>query len=104
MGSVLAPSELARRMEIYTEDEIRANRVPKGSFTLLREALLAGEFDRGAAPSITGYKERMARNVLAKLLDLGLLTSAGPKSPVRLGFPVNVIERWFPSLFPANAI
>jgi Fic family protein len=104
MGSVLAPSELARRMEIYSEDEIRANRLPKGSFTLLREALLAGEFERGAAPSITGYKERMARNVLAKLLELGLLTSAGPKAPVRLGFPVTVIERWFPSLFPANAI
>jgi Fic family protein len=104
MGSVLAPSELARRMEIYTEDEVRANRLPKGSFPLLREALLAGEFERGAAPSITGYKERMARNVLAKLLELGLLTSAGTKAPVRLGFPVAVIERWFPSLFPANAI
>ncbi len=104
MGSVLAPSELARRMEIYTEDEVRANRLPKGSFPLLREALLAGEFERGSAPSITGYKERMARNVLSKLLELGLLTSASPKAPVRLGFPVAVIERWFPSLFPANAI
>jgi Fic family protein len=104
MGSILAPSELIRRMEIYTEDEVRAGRLPKGSFTLLREALLAGEFERGAAPSITGYKERMARNVLSKLLELGLLNSASPKAPVRLGFPVNVIERWFPSLFPANAI
>lgn len=104
MGSILAPSELIRRMEIYTEDEIRAGRLPKGSFTLLREALLAGEFERGAAPSITGYKERMARNVLSKLLELGLLHSASAKAPVRLGFPVNVIERWFPSLFPANAI
>jgi Fic family protein len=104
MSSILAPSELARRMEIYAEDEIRAGRLPKGSFTLLREALLAGEFDRGSAPSITGYKERMARNVLSKLLELGLLTSTGPKATVRLGFPVNVIERWFPSLFPANAI
>jgi len=37
-------------------------------------------------------------------LELGLLTSTGPKAAVRLGFPVNVIERWFPSLFPANAI
>ena len=104
MGSILAPSELIRRMEIYTEDEVRAGRLPKGSFTLLREALLAGEFERGAAPSITGYKERMARNVLSKLLELGLLNSTSPKAPVRLGFPVNVIERWFPSLFPANAI
>jgi Fic family protein len=104
MASILAPNELARRMEIYAEDEVRAGRLPKGSFTLLREALLAGEFERGGAPSITGYKERMARTVLSKLLELGLLTSSGPKAPVRLGFPVNVIERWFPSLFPANAL
>jgi len=36
-----------RRMEIYIEDETRAGRLPKGSFLLLREGLLAGEFERG---------------------------------------------------------
>ena len=78
MSSILQPSELLRRMEIYVEDETRAGRLPKGSFPLLREALLAGEFERGLAPSLTGYKERMARTVVSKLLDAGLLVS--PKS------------------------
>ncbi len=87
MGSILAPSELIRRMEIYIEDEVRAGLLLKGSFTLLREALLAGEFERGAAPSITGYKERMARSVLSKLLELGLLHSAGPKRPYAWASP-----------------
>jgi Fic family protein len=102
MRSILEPSELLRRMEIYVEEEIRAGRLPKGSFPLLREALLAGEFERGQAQSLTAYKERMARMVLSALLDRGLLVSTGPRAPVRLGFPISVVDRWFPSLYPAN--
>jgi len=102
MRSILEPSELLRRMEIYVQEEVQAGRLPKGSFPLLREALLAGEFERGHAATITGYRERMARNVLARLLELRLLTSVGPRAPVRLGFPINVVERWFPALYPAS--
>jgi Fic family protein len=104
MRSILEPSELLRRMEIHVEEEVRAGRLPKGTFPLLREALLAGEFERGQAPTLTGYKERMARNVLSRLLELGLLTAPGPKAPVRLGFPIGVIERWFPALYPGGQI
>jgi hypothetical protein len=40
--------------------------------------------------------------VLAQLLETGLLVSAGSRAPVRLGFPISVVERWFPALYPAN--
>jgi hypothetical protein len=99
---VMIFAELLRRMEIYVEEEVRAGRLPKGSFPLLREALLAGEFERGQAPALTAYKERMARSVLSQLLEHGLLVSTGPRAPVRLGFPIGVVERWFPALYPAN--
>jgi Fic family protein len=102
MRSVLEPSELLRRIEIYVEEEVRARRLLKGSFPLLREALLAGEIERGAAPSITRYAERMARNVVSKLVERELLTSLTPKGPLALGFPLAVVERWFPSLYPTN--
>jgi Fic family protein len=102
MSSILHPSELLRRIEIYVEDETRAGRLPKGSFSLLREALLAGEFERGLAPALTGYKERMARTVVSKLLGAGLLVSPSHVARVRLGFPLAVIERWFPALYPAT--
>ena len=102
MRSILEPAELLRRIEIYVEEEMRAQRLPKGSFPLLREVLLAGEIERGAAPSITGYAERMARNVVSKLLERGLLASPTPKGLLTLGFPLAVVERWFPSLYPAN--
>jgi Fic family protein len=102
MRSILGPAELLRRIEIYTEEEVRARRLPKGTFSLLREALIAGEFERGKAAVITAYGERMARNVVSKLLELRLLVSSSPKGPLRLGFPLAVVERWFPSLYPAN--
>jgi Fic family protein len=63
-------------------------------------AVLSGQFERGKASSITGYRERMARGPLAKLMERGLFVSDGPKTPVRLGFPLNVVKRWFPALYP----
>jgi Fic family protein len=102
MESLMKPGELTRRIEIFTEEEVRAKRLLKGSFPLIREALLMGEFERGKAATLTGYKERQARNVLKELVEKGLLISKTEKGSVRLGFPVNVVERWFPNLYPAS--
>lgn len=100
MSSLLDTDELSRRIRLYCEDEIAAKRLPKGSDRLLREALLTGEFERGKAPDITGYKERQARDVVSTLLKEGLLVSDGLRAPVRLGFPLDVLERWLPRLYP----
>jgi Fic family protein len=101
MGELLDASELLRRMEIWTEEEIRAKRLPRGSWPLLREAVLAGEFARGRAGELTGYEERQARTVLNTLIDAGYLVSGTSRSPVRLGFPAKVVDRWFPRLYVA---
>ncbi len=101
MESLLQPAELLRRIEIWCEEETRARRLPRGSWPLLRETAIAGEFARGRAAELTGYETRQARTVLSTLIDRALLTADGPRSPVRLGFPVSVIDRWFPSLYVA---
>lgn len=101
MRSILEPNELLRRIGLYCRDEVDAGRMMKGSFNLLREALLAGSFERGRAPEITGYADRQARKVLKSLLDRGMLLSDSPKGGVRLGFPVEVLEFWLPRLYPS---
>lgn len=102
MESLLQPGELLRRMKLYADDEQAAGRLPPRSMALLREALLAGEVPRGKASDITGYQERRARQILTTLLQKGLLVSTGPRAPVRLGFPLDVVERWFPRLYPVD--
>lgn len=99
MSSLLEPSQLLNRIQLYVEEEIRAGRLLKGSFALLKEALYSGSFERGQAATITGYKERQARTVLKKLVEVGLLVSDTPKGAVRLGFPTDVVERYFPKLY-----
>ncbi|MGU3495183.1 Fic family protein [Xanthobacteraceae bacterium A53D] len=103
MQSLLDTRGLLVRAESWTEEEVRAGRLMKGSWALLREALLMGAFERGAAPNLTGYKDRQARSVLADLLKQGLLESGSHRSQVRIAFPAVVVERWFPGLYsPAS--
>ena len=103
MAGLIEPSMLLTRMEIHVEEEIRAKRLLRGSFAVLREAMISGEVERSNIPSLTGYEERGARNVTAALVQRGMLTASSHRAPLRLAFPADVAERWFPNLYPANA-
>jgi Fic family protein len=103
MSGLLEPDTLLTRIEIHVEEEIRARRLQKGSFAVLREAVLAGEVQRSKIPMLTGYEERGARNVTAALIDRGMLTAVSHRAPLRLAFSADNVERWFPNLYPANA-
>lgn len=100
MGKLLNADNFLTLMRIHIEEEIALKHLPKGSFNLLREAWLTGEFKRTRAEEITGYKERAARDVLKALLEKGYLVSDTPKGAVRLGFPSEAVERWLPTLYP----
>lgn len=102
MRELLDPSELQRRMELYVRDEESAERLPKRSVAVLREALLAGELERGRIPQLIDTSERTARRVISALIDKRLLISGSHKAPLRLGFPIDVVERWFPKLYPVT--
>jgi Fic family protein len=102
MESLMEPQELLNRIEIWCEEEVRGRRLPKGSWLLLREAVVAGEFGRGQAAQITGYQERQAGTVLNALVKKGLLVSPTLRGKVRLGFPISIVERWLPRLYPVG--
>ena len=102
MNNLLDFKVLSERIRIHVEEMIAMKELPKGSYSLLREALLIGEFERGKAQEITGFKDRAAREVLYALVKKGLLVSDTPRGSVRLGFPIDVVERWFPLLYPGT--
>lgn len=102
MSDLLDFKTLSERMRIHVEEMIALKELPKGSYALLREALLIGEFERGKVEDITGLKDRAAREVLYALIKKGLLVSDTPRGLVRLGFPIDVVERWFPLLYPVT--
>jgi Fic family protein len=97
MGSLFDLHGLSERLTTY----IRRNpRLKPQAAALLEEALVRGEFERGAIGRITGLAERTARRVLSDLLDLGLLASDTPKGNVSLRFPAHALEDLFPRLYP----
>jgi hypothetical protein len=95
---------LCGRIELYCRDEVEAGRLPKLSYLVLREVVLAGEIERGRVPAIIGLQERAARNVTSALLQKKLLVSESSRAPLRLGFPAETVERWFPSLYPTTGV
>jgi Fic family protein len=102
MSSLIDTENVLTRMNIHIQEEVALKRLPKGSFSLLREAWLRGEFKRGQAAEITGYKERAARDILTTLLAKEYLVSDNERGPVRLAFPLEAIERWLPKLYPTR--
>jgi len=90
---------LQLRIEHYCTYEIAAKKLLPGSWQLLREALLSGEFRRGKAAGLTGKSPAQARKVLGKLVEKGLLVSDSEKGPVRLGFTLEVLDQWIPGLY-----
>jgi Fic family protein len=105
MEQLLDLDGLERRIEHYVR-VVDADVAPEADrvFLLLREALLRGEFPRGDAARIVGASDRTGRTALTVAINAGLLVSATPKAPVRLGLPAKVHETYFPQLFPAHQV
>lgn len=108
MGGLLRLQELVERIQRYVE--LRGLGVIPGltggkglraeAARMLREILVRGEAARGSVITALGLKERTGRNLLAQLIEEGLLVSATPKGEVRLGLPIHVAGWLFPDLYP----
>ena len=88
----------------YVKRQAAEGLMREESGLLLRDVLLRGEVPRGEAARITGLGERTSRKLLGSLLKKGLLVSGSPKGPVRLGFPTDVLEDYFPRLYSEEVL
>jgi Fic family protein len=100
MESLMRPDRLRDRILIWAMEEIRAGTLPPKSDVVLRAVLYQGQIERGEVEVILGTSDRTARRVTSALLELGALSSASTRAPLRLAFPAKYAGRWMPGLFP----
>jgi Fic family protein len=101
MTGLISPFKLLDRIESH----LRFTRVDldgkmRGHLARLLKALcLEGETARGAVPSILGLKGTASRVIIRRALDEGLVASSSEKGPLRIAFPSQVVDSYFPQLF-----
>ena len=100
MESLMQPKALRDRILIWTEEEVRADRLPKNAGAILEAVLYRGELPRGEIPALLNATDRTARRATSALLERGVLASDSPRAPLRLAFPAALAGRWMPGLFP----
>jgi Fic family protein len=100
MEGLMQPDQLRTRILLWTEEEIRLDKLPPKSGAILEAVLYRGELPRGDAAAIVGTGDRQARRVVSALIDRGVLVSESTRAPLRLGFPAALASRWMPGLFP----
>ena len=100
MRELMQPDTLRGRILRWTDEEIRAGRLPMKSGSILEAILYRGELPRGDAEAVVGTGQRQARRVVSALVERGVLRSESSRAPLRLIFPAALAHRWMPGLFP----
>lgn len=100
MEGLVQPDELRGRMLVWVEEEVKADRLPAKSGSVLEAILFRGELPKGDVETLLGVSERTARRLYTALIDRGVVTTEGKHAPLRLAFPAILASRWMPGLFP----
>jgi len=100
MAKLIEPGALLGRIEGWCSKQVAAKKLEKGSYQVLREVWYQGSIERSQVPSIASVKERQGREIVSRLVDLRVLKSEMPRGPLRLHFPIDVVEEWFPGMYP----
>lgn len=103
MEALVQPDRLRDRILIWTEEEIRADKLPQKSGQVLEAVLYRGELPRGDVSALLGSTDRHARRITSALIEREVLTSDSTRAPLRLNFPAALASRWMPGLFPDKA-
>ncbi len=103
MKGLIQPDGLRERVLLWTEEEIRLGRLPPKAGRVLEALLYRGELPRSDLAALVDVSERHARRVVSALSDRGVITSDGPRKPLRLGLPATLAARWMPGLFPEKS-
>lgn len=99
MTGLLDLENILPRIRSFAEVREPRRELPRRSGVVLRECFLRGEIRRGEVAGLLNQSPRTAQTVINQLLKRNLLASDSPKGPLRLKFPMTVVEYYFPRLF-----
>lgn len=100
MEGLVEPNRLRTRILLWTEEELRLGNLPAKAGNVLEAILYRGVLPRGDVAELLGATPRHARRIVSALAERGVITSDGPRAPLRLAFPAALASRWMPGLFP----
>ncbi len=100
MEALVQPDRLRARIVSWADEEIKLDKIPPKSGTVLEAVLYRGELPRADAAGVVGTGQRQARRVVSALIERGVLVSESARAPLRLAFPATLASRWMPGLFP----
>ncbi|MEJ2425594.1 MAG: Fic family protein [Candidatus Thiodiazotropha sp.] len=100
MEELIQPNRLHQRIQLWTEEEVRADALPQQAWRVLEAILYRGELPRSEVPQLLGTSDRHARRVVASLAEHRVIVSDSTRAPLRLAFPAKLAYRWMPGLFP----
>lgn len=94
----MRPDELRTRILLWAKEQIRINKLPPKSGSILEALLYRGELPRANTPAVVDSSARSARRVVSSLLEHGVLTSESTRTPLGLAFPATHASRWMPGI------
>jgi Fic family protein len=100
MEGLTQPDELRNRILLWTEEEIRADRLPPRAGAVLEAILYRGALPRADVPDLLQTSARNARRAVSALADRGVIKSESTRAPLNLALPARLAGRWMPGLFP----
>ena len=103
MEGLVEPKRLQTRIQMWAEEEIRMEALPKKSGLILEAILYRGELPRNEVAGVVGTGDRQARRIVNALAKYAVIASDSRKAPLRLAFPASLADRWMPGLFPEKA-
>lgn len=102
MSQMLNLESFEKRLKRYVDLFVDEFGLREESFYLLRDLFLRGSIERGDAGRIMSLHERIARDVVSDLAEMGVVRSETPKSELLLHFNSFFAYQMFPSLFPES--
>ena len=100
MEALVRPDKLRARIQLWANEEIATDSLPKQAANLLEALIYRGEIPRGEVKDVLNVSDRSARRVISALADHSVVASSTPKGPLRIAFPAKLASRWMPGLFP----